>query len=265
MNTPNSVEEIKIDRILRIAFIASFIFCLHGINWGKIEEWNPEQMAFRYFHSLSDVFSSPGNFLKPPFHTYFNFFLSYLPLNLIEKAFSLTPNSLTSGATILIWSRLLTIFLFLSSSILVFQITKRFFGSVAAQIVTLTFLTSAGFITYSHFLTADIPVMFWMLLGFYFIQNIYLQSKVFDYILAGFFTGIATATKYNGLAIGLGIPVAHILLLNDLTWKKLLLSKKLFLGLLMVVVGFLVGNPFALLDYHTFVTDFVYIYNHSHL
>ena len=219
-----------------------------------------DDVAFSFFHGLKSIFQSPGWFLKPPFHGYFNFFLSYLPLKLIENWFNLAPNSLSAGEFILIWSRFLTIFLFLGSIVLVFQITKRFFGYFSARIITLLFASSAGFISYTHFLTADIPVTFWMLLAFYFSQSIYLKSKIFDYILAGFFTGIATATKYNALAMGMTIVVAHLLSFNYVDVRKIIFSKKLFLGLFMICAGFLFGNPFALLDRHKFLSDFWYNY-----
>ena len=250
----------KIDSFLIVALLASLIFCIQGITWGRVESWNMDDVAFSFFHGLKSIFQSPGWFLKPPFHGYFNFFLSYLPLKLIEKLFNLSPNSLSSGEFILLWSRFLTIILFLGSIVLVFQITKRFFGDFSARMITLLFASSAGFISYTHFLTADIPVTFWMLLAFYFSQSIYLNGKIFDYILAGFFTGIATATKYNALAMGMTIVVAHVLSLNNVDVRKIIFSKNLFFGLFMICVGFLCGNPFAFLDRHKFISDFWYNY-----
>jgi hypothetical protein len=256
----HKLKNIKIDTYLLIALITGFVFCLYGINWGRVEEWNPDQMVFKRNFSLGEIFSSPSDFLKPPFHTYFNFFLSYVPLKVIEKILNLSQNSLTSGSVILIWSRIITVFLFLGSIYLLFQINKRFFGFFAARIITLLFATSSGFIAYTHFLTADIPVVFWMLLSFYFIQSIYLQGKISDYLLAGFFTGIATATKYNGLSVGIGIVLAHALSFNQPAWKKIIFSKKLFLSFFTVIIGFLVGNPFALINYPQFISDFLYNY-----
>ena len=255
----------KVDRVLLIALLAGFIFCLYGIHWGKVEPWNADQMAYRLLFHEGKLPLNPGAFHKPPFHTYFNYFLSHGPVFAIEKIFNLPPKSLFLNTPHLLWSRLLTVFLFLGSISLVFHITRRFFGIFPARIVTLIFATSAGFIAYSHFLTTDIPVMFWMLVAFYFSQNIFLRGKISDYVFAGFFTGIATATKYNGLAIGITIVVAHILFLSPISWKsipwkELVLSKKLLVGLSMVVIGFVVGNPFSLLDYSTFVSDFLYNY-----
>jgi 4-amino-4-deoxy-L-arabinose transferase-like glycosyltransferase len=102
------------------------------------------------------------------------------------------------------------------------------FGIFSARIVALVFATSAGFIAYSHFLTSDIPVMFWMLLAFYFSINILTRAKLSDYLLAGFFTGIATATKYNGLAIGISIAVAHFLSCSSNSWKTYRLEAVVF-------------------------------------
>jgi 4-amino-4-deoxy-L-arabinose transferase-like glycosyltransferase len=260
MGILNRVKIIKLDSYLLIALISGFIFCLYGINWGRVEEWNPDQMVFKGNLSWGEIFSSPSDFLKPPFHTYFNFILSYIPLKFIEKIFRLSQNSLTSGSVMLIWSRIISISLFLGAIFLNFQINKRFFGLFSARIITLIFATSSGFIVYSHFLTADIPLIFWMLLSFYFIQSIYLQGKISNYLLAAFFTGIATATKYNGLSIGIGIVLAHILSFNELAWKKIIFSNKLILSLLAVVIGFLIGNPFALINYRQFVSDFLYNY-----
>ena len=47
---------------------------------------------------------------------------------------------------------------------------------------------------------------------------------------------------------------------HDASWENFLFDKKLIIGLSMVVIGFLVGNPFALLDYSTFWEHFWYNY-----
>jgi hypothetical protein len=104
-----------------------------------------------------------------------------------------------------------------------------------------------------------------MLVAFTFSHNILFEQKYSNYLLAGFFTGIAAATKYNGVAIGFSIVVAHLISLRivnwrQIPWKNILLSKQLISGLAMVAVGFLVGNPFAVLDYPEFSSGFLYNY-----
>ena len=254
------IKSFRPDRILCIALLIGFIFCLYGITW---TQGHPDDMAFRPLFLPGKKPFNPGWFHKPPFHTYFNYFLSTLPIETIGKWFKFSPSNIDFAKTV--WSRVLTSILFLLSVSLVFQIGLKSFGIFSARIVALIFATSAGFIAYSHFLTSDIPVMFWMLLAFYFSINILTRAKLSDYLLAGFFTGIATATKYNGLAIGISIAVAHFLSCTSNSWKtfhwkQLFFSKKIYLGLSMVMVGFVVGNPFSVLDFQTFKNDFVYNY-----
>ena len=254
------IKSFKPDRILCIALTTGFIFCLYGITW---TQQHPDDMAFRPLFLPGKLPFNPGWFHKPPFHTYFNYFLSTLPIETIGKLFKFSTSSIDFAKVV--WSRVLTSILFLLSVSLVFQVTLKSFGIFSARIVALIFATSAGFIAYSHFLTSDIPVMFWMLVAFYFSFNILTRAKLSDYLLAGFFTGIATATKYNGLAIGISIAVAHFLSCSSnswksIDWKRLFLSKKIYLGLSMVVVGFVAGNPFCVLDFQTFKNDFLYNY-----
>jgi hypothetical protein len=148
---------------------------------------------------------------------------------------------------------------------LLYHSARKSYGVFSARVIALIAATTAGFIAYSHFLTVDIPVMFWMLVAFTFSHSLLLERKLSSYLLAGFFTGIAAATKYNGVAIGFSIVVAHVLAFKieswrRIPWKEILFHKGLLAGLMMVVVGFLVGNPFALLDYVSFSSGFRYNY-----
>lgn len=252
----------RLDQVLIFSLIFGFLLCLYGLNWGGSHSWHPDEIAFQTIFRPGELPFNPKWFHKPPFHTYFNFFLSSVPVRIIGKIFHIEPAIVTSVKAF--WSRILTVFLFLGSIILVYKITERFFGIFPARVLALVFATSAGLIAFSHFLTTDIPVTFWMLLAFYFAQNIFFGGSQRDYILAGFFTGIATATKYNGLAIGIAIVLAHIFSQRHFYWSKLanqiIFSRPLYLGLATVPLGFIAGNPFAILDYPTFISHFMYNY-----
>ncbi|HIK10099.1 MAG TPA: glycosyltransferase family 39 protein [Oscillatoriaceae cyanobacterium M33_DOE_052] len=251
----------RLDKVLIFSLGFAFLLCLYGLNWGGSHSWHPDEMAFQTIFRPGELPFNPKWFHKPPFHTYFNFFLSTLPFFIIGKIIPIDPEYINFIQVIKVfWSRLLTVFLFLGSIILVYKITERFFGIFAARCVALVFATSAGLIAFSHFLTTDIPVTFWMLLAFYFAQNILFGGSQRDYILAGLLTGIATATKYNGLAIGIAIVVAHVLSHRHFAWQKLIFSRQLYLGLAAVTLGFIAGNPFAILDYPTFISHFMYNY-----
>lgn len=250
----------KFDRILTLGLVLGQIFCLYGIT---SKHGHPDQMAFIPLFNENMLPFNPGWFEKPPFHTYFNYFLSVLPISIIGHIFGMPVG--VSDSSMKVWSKLLQGFLFLGSITIIYYTTRKSFSIFTARIIALICATSAGFITHSHFLTADIPVMFWMLTAFYFSHRILYENKLSNYLFAGFLTGIATATKYNGLGIGVTLVVAHIITNTAGSWRnfalrQIVFSKRLVLGLVMVLVGFVVGNPFSVLDRRTFINDFIYNY-----
>lgn len=250
----------KRDAFLIVAILLALFFSLHGINWGRFEDWHPDQMVFRNL-PLQDYSLVPRTFLKPPFHSYFSL-IARIPAKGIAY---LAQMPLPAAKAIeLLFTRFLTILLFVGILITMFSIASLAFGKKSAGPLSLLVGTSAGFIAFSHFLTVDIPVTFWMLLSLYFAVRIVLAPARWSYVLAGFFAGIASATKYNGLAIGISLVAAHVLTFSRFEWKspsfwrRLLLDRNFLFGLVMVPVGFLLGNPYALLDYSRFVNDFMY-------
>jgi hypothetical protein len=158
----------------------------------------------------------------------------------------------------LIWARLLTVSLFLLQICLVYSVTKSFFGLLSARMVAVIYATSAGLIGYSHFLTADIPVTTWALASFYFAERVRRSGEALDYTAAGVFAGLAAATKYNGVVIAVAFVVAHLLAQRGPTIFATLFDRRLVLGIVMVPIAFMVGNPYSVLDASNFITDFMY-------
>jgi 4-amino-4-deoxy-L-arabinose transferase-like glycosyltransferase len=190
----------------------------------------------------------PGDFLKPPFHKYLSLALARIPAYGVGKLLSLSE--ITQQTVNLLAARMLTVLLFLAQIVLVYIIVQRFFGLYAARIVCLTYATSAGFIAFSHFLTADIPVTTWMLAAIYFAQGVLLRGRLTDYLLAGTFTGIAAATKYNGLAIGIVLVVAHARASDWRSWVGVVFDRRLILGLAAVPLAFIIANPYIHQSFH---------------
>jgi hypothetical protein len=187
--------------------------------------------------------------------------LTVLPAGAIAHILHLDAS--TVNVLQVVWARAVMAGMLIAAAGVVFTVTRNAFGVFAARIVTVVFVTSAGMIAFVHQLTADVPVMLWMLVAFHFSVAILRDDRPSNYVLAGLFTGIATATKYNGLGVGAAIVVAHLLRLATRAprpWREIVLSRSLALGLVMVPVGFVLGNPYAVLDHHRFKSDFVYNY-----
>jgi hypothetical protein len=253
---PMSIEFVTIGTAALLIIFLS----LHGSSWGRVEDWHPDQMAFKNL-PLESFSLVPVSYQKPPFHSYFSL-AARLPAKAV--AYLLQVPTSTAYAIELLFVRILTVFLFTGSVYLVYRITKRSFGSLPSIVMVLLTASSAGFIAFSHFLTAEIPVTFWMLLALFFSVHILYNPNLQNYLLAGFFTGLAAATKYNGLGMGISLVAAHFLACHEFAWfriqfwKQSIFNKKLIFGLLMVPFGFLVGNPFALFDNARFINDFMY-------
>ena len=245
-----------IDPLLVGALSLAFLFCLQGITWGRVECWNPDQMALRGLRALR-----PANYMKPPFHTYLNHAFVVWPVNAVLKIARVpTERTKIANSAKLVGSRLLTTALYLGTVALAYNIGCRFYGRLSAALIGFVLATSAGFIAYAHFLTADTPLLFWMLAAFWFAQQLTFVPNAWNYGMAGFLTGIATATKYNGLAVGIALVVAHFFATRGESIRRIFLSRQLGIGLVMAPVGFVLGCPTALYEPRKFWHDFIYNY-----
>jgi hypothetical protein len=81
-----------------------------------------------------------------------------------------------------------------------------------------------------------------------------------NYAIAGFLIGIATATKYNGMAVGIALLAAHLFATKGAGIREMILSRQLGSGLSMALLGFLFGCPTALYEPKKFWDDFIYNY-----
>lgn len=245
-----------LDPVLAAVLLAATLFCLRGIGWGRVEPWNRDQMALRELQGLR-----PTAFLKPPFHTYLNHFFVLLPVQAAETMGErVTGKAQQWNHARLIGSRLLVLVLFLGTIVFGYVVSLRFYGEFAARVAALFLGTSAGFIVYAHFLSCDSPLLFFLLATLFFAQRIVQRGETSDYVWAGLCAGLATATKYNGLAVGILIPVAHLLSRHNTSRLRALFDPRLFLGVAMVPAGFLLGNPYAMIEWRRFLADFMYNY-----
>jgi hypothetical protein len=246
----------RLDPLLIAALSLAFLFCLQGITWGRVEDWNRSSIALRGLRALR-----PSDYMKPPFHTFFNHVFVVWPITGALKIAQVPTERIKIGNSAkLIGSRLVTIALFLGTIALAYSFSRRSYGRFSAAIIAFVFATSAGFVAYAHFLTADIPLLFWMLAAFWASYRLASDPSTRNYVIAGFLIGIAIATKYNGLAVGIALLVAHFFVTKDAGFRRMILSRQLGIGLGMVVLGFLFGCPTSLYEPRRFWNDFIYNY-----
>jgi len=199
--------------------------------------------------------------MKPPFHTYLNHVFVVWPITAALKIAQVpTERMKIANSAKLIGSRLLTLALYLGAIALAYSFSRRSYGRFSAAVIAFALATSAGFVTYAHFLTADTPLLFWMLAAFWAAHRIASAPSTRNYAIAGFLTGIAIATKYNGLAVGIAFLVAHFFAVKGASIRSMILSRQLGIGLGMALLGFLFGCPTVLYEPKKFWHDFIYNY-----
>lgn len=100
-----------------------------------------------------------------------------------------------------------------------------------------------------------------------FAVNIIHSDKFTWYILAGFATGLAASTKYNGGIAIFGIVAAHyVSQYTRLTLKNLFLTlcnRRIMMAYTLGLVGFVIGTPFAILAFPEFRRDFMWQLKHA--
>jgi hypothetical protein len=237
--------------VLLIALVLAAGLSLIGIHWGRYEDWNFDQMAFCGLLPNG----LPGNYLKPPLHTYLTHLLVIEPVGLFARFLNANPaDPNRSFAVIILAGHLLTVLLYCGSVTLLYKTVQGTCGRQSAGILALLMATSAGIIQFNHYGTADSPLIFWVLASFAMSARTSCTGKALDAIAAGLLAGLAAADKYNGLGVAAAIPVALLLRSG---WKCLI-RLPLWAGVIAVPLGFILGNPGAVLDTRKFVQDFLY-------
>ena len=242
-------ESLNQDRLLWLALVFCFGVSLIGAQWGRVEDWNPDQMAFRPVPNNLMV----GDYLKPPLSTYVARLLVLNPVDIVMNGVLHTQPKLRLQTRVL-GVRILTILHLCVAVALVYFSVRRCNGKTAASVIALIMGTSAGFVAYTHYGTADIPVIFWMMASFACALYAACSGRLIIAVAAGLLAGLAAACKYNGLGVAVAIPV-FFLIQNG---PKAFLRKNLWVASLAVPVGFALGCPAVIFDRARFVQDFLY-------
>ncbi len=220
-------------------------------------------MALRDVISKSRPLLHPKTFVKPPFYTYVNHFVARVPAgNIARNLFWMGPVDKKQAylQIRLALARSLNLALFAGCVVLVFALAREAYGLAAGRMAALLLATSAGFVPYQVFLTTDLAVVFMMLAAFACAVRIVGKPTMGISIAAGLLTGLAAATKYNGLIVAAALPVAHLLASRGNPVLACLKRPAAWFCGLCVPLGFLLGNPYVLLDWPGFSSEFLYNY-----
>ena len=259
----------KSSLILLIIIFCALALRLTGITHGFPFIFHPDEPTI-VRSALGIRFNpNPKHFDWPHLYIYLNYFLYMVFAKFRDLLVTLGLKNTISSAFPLIWNDDL-IFYFLTrcfSAILgaltvipVYLSAKSLFNKKVALFAAFCMAFLPYHVWHSHYSLPDVPMVFLLSWGLYFSCFILSSSDLKNYILSGFFIGLAASTKYNGGLSALMVPTAHFLRILELRQKD---GEKVtivdFRGILALILsglsafgGFLLGTPYALLDLKTF-------------
>jgi hypothetical protein len=220
---------------------------------------------------------NPGHFDWPHLYVYINYFIFMGFAFLRDNLVLLGLKDFIAGLAPIVWndklifyliSRILTGIIGGLTVLPIYLTTKRLFGKGPALISALLFAFAPMHIRNSHRALPDAPMLFLMSWGVYFTARIISDLDPSSYGKAGLLIGLSASTKYNGILAAIGVPLAH--LLRIIKHRRLGYGEKeafvsvrgvwvLVMSGLYAVLGFVIGTPFSVLDYKTFLlTDSPY-------
>lgn len=254
---------------LAVIFLTALGFRLAGVGWGLPYPYGHDGF-FIVSHAVKffDGNFNPGWFIYPSFHMYLLFFVYAIIYGIghLTGHFSSLHHFrslLDADPSIFIITGRVTAAIFGAGSvILCYVLAKRLFGRRAASL-TLLFAVLPMEVLNSHYVTSDIPMVFWLLFVFICCSKIMEKSDLRYYVLAGIFTGVAGGTKYPGLGGILPLITAHLIRLYS-NEKKQLVSKehyKLIMGLGAAGLVFFISTPYVFLDYKHSIPNIVGEFN----
>ena len=268
---PNLIKD-KSNLILLIILIAGGIVRFWGINFGlPCTECRPDestimQISLRFF--TGDL--NPHFFNYPTFYMYllFIFYGCYFLIGAIFGAYTSISYFVASfvvyPTNFYLINRIIVAFIGTLTIFVVYRITKDLFNKKTALIAILFCSLAYLHVRDSHFGTTDIPTTFFIMYSVLYIIKSYQDKTLKNYVIAGIFAGLATSTKYTGILLFIPMFCVHLFSFLDSKEKriKLFFDKKISLFTTIFILTFLIGTPFALLNFSRFISDFMYEIDH---
>ncbi len=131
-------------------------------------------------------------------------------------------------------------------------------GAAIAASAIVTFTTLA--VRESKYATTDAATVFWLTLALAMLLRIAARGRTVDYLGAGIFAGLATATKYPAGAVVFGIAAAHLGICRR--ERRSLLQTVgdpgIYLAAGAAALVFFCATPYLFLDWRQTVTDYTY-------
>ena len=253
-----------------------FALRIWGISFGlpdlfRYDEITHVEIALK----LGSSGLNPGSFTHGSL-LYYVLFCEYLPIYLFQHLFGLVAsptdflvkNYITDPSMLFLAGRVAQAIFGTGIIIIIYMIGKRLFnkriGLISAYLLSISFMHVQA----SHYIKAEMLSSFLLMVGFLFAIHIIYKDNLKYYLLAGLFIGLSTAAKYYACLGYIFLITVHLLSNWELSYQhkyrvaglaQVFLKRKFVLASFMVLAGFLIGQPYVLLDFKTFMANFIFV------
>jgi len=260
----------KINRIygcaLALVFVIALSFRLVGINWGMpYSNLHPDE-GFVYeeaYHCTLNHSFEPRTYFRPNHVSIKLNTLLYIGIQELcfePKGMSdFSYNFNEEFPLFMTASRALTALLGFGCVVLAYLIA-RFWDSKKALLAALLFAVFPAFIEHSHYLTPDIPLLFFLMGALWAALNYSKNPKITWLFFMSFFTALATCEKYPGLY---GCVIIACVVIITRIKKPLLIVRDGFLSIIFLLLGILAVSPVLITDFRA-VLEAIQGQNHTY-
>jgi len=260
----NLKQEIRIFNPIIIIIFAAFILRIWGINHNfpdvnryfyETEEYPSVQIAMGF--GGGDL--NPYSFNKPSLY-YYLLFGHYGFFYLLGKALGFF-NNLTDfvkfyfNSTWIFYliGRLLSVIFGVASIYMAYRIGREIFDRKVAIITSAMLAITPIHVEFSQQALPDILGLFLSLASVYFSLLAYKNFSLKNLILSSIFAGLALSSKYHYGFIILALFVIIFMQASKERRAKYYYFKIILICLLLFILAFIIGTPFAVLDYKYFL------------
>jgi hypothetical protein len=236
-----------------------FALRFYGLDWDQGGMFNPDEQNI--VRSVSQM-NIPGQ-MNPNFFAYGG--LTIYLYRIIAQLLAWATGAITwttDWVRITMISRVVSASLSTVSIYLVFDLTRRVAEKRTALLAAFFCTCSVGLVQAAHFGTTETSLVFWMLLIGILCAMVIQKGGMREWIVLSIVCGLALATKVSAASLFIGPFLSWILCIRR--WGILGGGGMSAAFVLIVLAIFCILNPYAILDYDSFLGSMRYEYNVVH-
>ena len=227
-----TVKVIKRNKLFCLIILAYSLLMLYLIQWGipnlqhpfnyAMDEWHFSQ-ALRTF--VKDGTGSVSGAASIPLYHIVSSILFLVPFYILHivnpLAIKYTLDNIPMQHILFEVLRLHTLFYGILSTIVIYNLLKKFIGSFPV-IFTALFVFNPIWLSLTNYYKYDVTLSFWIITTLYFLIKYFKSQKLAHFVYAGIALGLAISTKFTAGPLFISYILAYFLFSEKVNYKSLI-------------------------------------------